>query len=255
MKDIKKKFKSIFTRYNGENINNITVNYILSPVFALILYKFLTKFLGVPSVDTSYPLGGALYLTLYSTLFYCYCSTFFQPDLDQAQHRPGKHSFPFGSTILHTGPGRFLRAVSWPFNRAWYYMWHPLGMLFTHRGIIHWPIIGVWVRVLYLYAWYIFFEGVAMRLGIYTHHMRIFEYWLQGFFPWSASFGTVGFYVFCLPVFISDLFHSAVDLYESNKKGSSFCPQTMRRGLLSKVFDELKEMPSAIMSHFKDFVD
>ena len=255
MKKVKKAFKGIFTRYNGQNINNVTVNYLLAPLYSIILYKFLTKFLGVPHANVKYPLGGALWLTFYSTLFYCYCSTFFQPDLDQDQHRPGKHSFPFGSTVLHTGPGRFLRALSWPVNRVWYWLWHPFGMLFTHRGMIHWPVLGVWLRIMYLYAWYIFFEGILMRMGLYRGEMRLFEYWIQAFFPWSESFGTVGFYVFCLPVYISDLFHSSVDLYESYKKGSAFCAQTMKRGILAKIYNEIKDMPKAFIQHLKDFVD
>jgi uncharacterized metal-binding protein len=252
---IKKTLKNVFTRYNGTNINNITVNYMFAPIFALILYKFLTKYIGVPNSDPRYPLGGAYYLTLYSTLFYCYCSTFFQPDLDQDQHRPGKHSFPFGSSVLGFGPGRFLRALSWPINRFWYFLWHPFGMLFTHRGMGHWPVLGVWVRVLYLYAWYIFFEGVAMRMGFYNVKFRLFEYWLKAFFPWNEGFGTVGFYVFCLPVFMADLFHSAVDLYESNKKGTAFCAKTQKRGILAKIYLEFKNIPKTMSSHFRDFLD
>jgi uncharacterized metal-binding protein len=252
---LKRFLKDTFTRYNGTSLNNVTVNFLLAPVFALMLYKYLTAFLGVPTHDRSYPLGGALPLTVYSTFFYCYCSTFFQPDLDQDQHRPGKHSFPFGSTALNIGVGRFLRWASYPINRIWYYLWQPYGELFTHRGVSHWPLVGVWLRVGYIYIWYIFCEALAMRMGVYSPKMRVIEYWCQAFFPWNSGFGTVGFYVFCLPVYISDIFHSGIDLAESYKKGSSFCPQTMKRGILLKIGMEIKGLPIAILHHLKDFVD
>jgi uncharacterized metal-binding protein len=255
LKKIKARLKAVFTRYNGANINNITVNYLLAPIFSLFLYRLLRTHYQLPSVDPRAPLGGALPLTLYSTLFYCYCSTFFQPDLDQDVYRPGKSGFPLGTTISRSGAGRFVRWATWPINRAWYYLWDPFGALFTHRGSVHWPVIGVWLRVLYLYAWYIFFEAIAMRLGIYSPKMRIFELWCQAFFPWARGFGTVGFYVFCLPVFIADMFHSGVDLFESYKKGNAFCPQTMKKGMVYRFLIEFKDVPLAAIKHFKEYVD
>jgi hypothetical protein len=255
MKSVNKKFKAFFTRYNGTNINNVSVNYLLAPVFALILYRLLVTHYKIPKYDHSFPLGGAIPLTFYSTLFYCYVSTFFQPDLDQDTHRPGKFGFPLGTTISNAGIGRFIRWLTWPINRVWYYLWEPFGALFTHRGVVHWPIIGVWLRIIYLYAWYIFFEGLAMRFGFYSPKMRIFEYWCQAFFPTTQGFGTVGFYVFCLPVFIADIFHSSVDLYESYKKGNSFCPQTMKKGLVYRFLIDFKDVPLKVIRHFKEFSD
>jgi uncharacterized metal-binding protein len=255
MKFVKKKIKDLFTRYNGTNINNVTVNYLLSPIFSLFLYRLLTSHYMIPSIDPSAPLGGALYLTLCSTLFFCYSSTFFQPDLDQDTHRPGKFGFPLGTTISNTGIGRFIRWATWPINRIWYYLWEPFGGLLTHRGAGHWPVIGVWLRILYLYAWYIFIEGLAVRFGFYSPNMRIFEFWCQAFFPGTQGFGTVGFYVFCLPVFMGDIFHSAVDLYESYKKGNSFCPQTMKKGLIYRILIEFKDIPLNVIKHFREFLD
>lgn len=255
MKWLKSKLKHAFTRYNGTNINNVSVNYLLAPIFSLFLYKFLTVHYSILQFDARVPLGGALPLTIYSTLFFCYSSTFFQPDLDQETHRPGKFGFPFGTTISNTGIGRFIRWFTWPVNRIWYYLWEPFGMLFTHRGAVHWPVVGVWLRVIYLYAWYLVIEGFAMRLGVYTPKMRIFEFWCQAFFPGTTGFGSVGFYVFCLPVFIGDIFHSSVDLYESYRKGSSFCPQTLKRGLIYKVLIEFKDIPLSVFRHFREFID
>lgn len=252
---IKKFLKNLFTRYNGTNINNVTVNYLLSPLYFFLVYQILTVYYQVPPFSKKIPLGGAFYLSLYSSLFYCWCSAFFQPDLDQEVHRPGKHSFPFGTFVLKFGLGRFLRAASFPLNRAWYFLWAPFGKLFTHRGAVHWPIVGVWLRVIYLYAWYIFIEGVLMRLNLYSPKIQVFEVWLKGFFPWSAQFGTVGFFVFCLPVFVADLFHSSVDLIESYKKGVSFCPKQMKRGILIQVFNDVKDIPLSVVTSFKDFVD
>lgn len=255
LKELKKLLKNVFTRYNGTNINNVTVNYLLSPVYFFAIYQILTVYYEMPSFSKKIPLGGAIPLSFYSTLFYCWCSAFFQPDLDQEFHRPGKHSFPFGSFVLNFDAGRFLRAISYPVNRFWYYLWAPFGKLFTHRGAVHWPIIGVWLRVIYLYAWYIFLEGLLMRLNLYSPQIQILEYWFKAFFPWTPNFGTIGFYVFCLPVFMADFFHSAVDLVESYKKGVSFCPQQMKRGILIEIFNDVKEIPIAVFSSFKDFVD
>lgn len=254
-KKLKKKLKSVFTRYNGTNINNVSVNYLFAPLFAAFLYRFLTKHYNIKAIDHGFPFGGALPLTFWSTCFYCYASTFFQPDLDQDTHRPGKFGFPFGTTISNAAIGRVVRWLTWPVNRVWYYLWQPYGELFTHRGMGHWPIIGVWLRVFYLYGWYIFFEAIAMRLHIYGPRMRYFEVWCQSFFPGSHGFGTVGFYLFCFPIFIADIFHSGVDLYESYQKGNAFCPQTMKKGILYRLFINFKDVPLEIFRHFKEYMD
>lgn len=255
-KAIKVKLKNTFTSYHGRSINNITVNYLFAPIYALIVHRILTVGYSMPSWDSRVPFSGAVPLTFYSTLFYCYCSAYFQPDLDQFDKRPGMNDFPFGGIIANRFRfGKFLKSISWPITKAWYYLWDPFGQLFTHRGVVHWPILGVWLRVGYLYGCYFVFEILMSRLGLYRPSMRVIEQWLLAFFPWSKSFATIGFYVFCLPVYLADMFHSAVDLFESYKKGTPFCSPQQKKGIIYKFLIEFKDVPVHAYRHFKDYMD
>ena len=33
-----------------------------------------------------------------------------------------------------------------PITLLWYYSWEPFAYLWTHRGVTHWPVIGVWLK-------------------------------------------------------------------------------------------------------------
>jgi len=251
----KKSSLSVFKRYDSASFNNRTVNYLFSPIFAVILWRILRSVYNLPNLDSESPFGGAVPLTLYSTLFYCYCSAYFQPDLDQWNHRPGELDFPFGGLFSSFRFGYLIKRISWPFNRIWYYMWDPFGALFTHRGVVHWPIVGVWLRVAYLYVWYLAISVTLQRFGILSPKLKIFEAWCLSFYPGTKNFGSMGFYVFCVPVYIADIFHSAVDLYESMQKGTPFCSANQKRGLIYSFFKESKDVIVSVFQNLKEYKD
>jgi len=222
----------------------------LAPFYAIFIYRLLTIHYHVTPSSPDHPLSGARSLTLISTLFYMYSSTFFQPDLDNKPFRPGHHAFPFGKSISVWQFGRFIRAAFFPVTLFWREFWSPFASLFTHRGVVHWPIIGVWLRVGYLYVWIIALEILAAWFNQQNHALGFIHQWLDSFFPWNKGFGSTGFIMFCLPVYIGDLLHSAVDLYESYSSGKKFCSAQQKRGLIVEfrqlLVDSIKDMKKQI---------
>lgn len=249
---LKKSFKKIFFSYGGKNVNNKTVNYLISPLYFFILYTLLRTKFHLPNFDHSYVWNGAVPLSLASTGFYMWASTFFQPDLDVDVYRPGHHTFPFGTSIKRIKLGSILVDLFKPLTWLWRIMWHPYGALFTHRGMGHWPIIGVWLRCYWFYIWLLFFEAIFMYFGHYPKFLSYLFIWVDSFFPWKPGFGSLGFFMFCFPVYLGDIFHSAVDLLEAYKKGVPFCPPALKRGLLMKLWKLVKNAPKLFSAHVKN---
>lgn len=217
------------------NIKNYSINYVLAPVYFFFSYFLLKKLYGYASW-TGINLNSAGSLSVISTAFYCYASTFFQPDLDQEIHRPGKHAFPFGDKIGKVKLGSLVRDLCKPITFIWYWSWHPYGKMVTHRGASHWPIWGVWMRVAWFFVIYLFVEGVYYALKIPAPQFLInWKFWLKAFFPWNPEFKSIVFWLFCFPVYISDFFHSAVDLLESLSKGTPFCSHLHKRGMIIRI--------------------
>lgn len=229
MKSNKRKWKKKKT----ELIDNVRANEILSPLYFLIAYFTMNGSISWNASVFEY--------TLLSSLIYVYASNYFQPDLDIHHSRPGMGYFPLGRWIGAYSIGRFLRAAFYPINRLWYWLWHPFGYMFTHRGITHWPVIGVWLRVGYLWLWAVFFEGIINILGIDTPYINYVKFWIEAFFPWNAAFGSNFWFLFCFPIYLSDGIHILVDYLESVKRGYSFCPPKIPRGFLAKLFKTRKK--------------
>ena len=184
--------------------------------------------------------SSAAFFGFLSMLVYIYSSHYYQPDLDIHVNRPGMGHFPLGRVTGSFKYGRFLKWLFYPVNRAWYYLWHPYGYLLTHRGIGHYPIIGVMLRTAYLMGWVL----VAQKLLIATPYPHLLDpvwRWLRAFFPGSPDFGAVYFLLWCLPVYLSDFFHWLVDYYDSVRKGLSFCPPKIPRGLIASIIESFRD--------------
>lgn len=249
---MKKKIKEWFFPYGKKGtLSNVTVNYFFSPVYFLIILGVTHKGYGLP-INKEISLWNAGFLSVLSLLVYLYTSTFFQPDLDQDKFRPGKHAFPFGSFITNIPLGSLLRDFVKPVTFLWYWAWHPFALLFTHRGAPHWPIMGTWLRVWWLWLIFILIESVFIALGKYPMPLVYVYSWIKAFFPWNPEFGTIGFWAFCFPVYVGDIFHIIVDYAESTIKGSPFCSPLHRRGLIFKIFSIIRRMPSKFKKHLEN---
>lgn len=238
---LKYKIKRFFSS-SAKSLNNVKINYAISPLYFLLVLAVERGLINFhPVLDKMYGPYGILRLALISTAIYCYASAFFQPDLDVRNNRPGQAHFPFGKWVTTVSLGRFLHGAAYPINRLWFWLWQPYAELLTHRGIGHWPVIGTWVRVSYLYIWFWGFGYGLWTLGVHLPFLVSIEYWFRSFFPWNFQFGSPMFFTYAFPVFVSDLMHIVFDFYDSTRKGNTFCPPQISRGLLIKGWMYIKE--------------
>ena len=129
--------------------SNVAVNKILSPVYFLMIFMYLFKIKKIQPIGHGVS-SSSILLALISTIFYVWCSYFFQPDLDVRKMRPGMNTFPTGSTLLNSPIGLLISPIQKLIAKSWYYLWQPYASIFTHRGITHWPVIGTFIRIAYL---------------------------------------------------------------------------------------------------------
>lgn len=216
--------------------DNVKVNVLLSPVYFAIVVFFLHTEHGLPFLEPLF--SSACFFGFLSTLIYVYSSHYYQPDLDIHVNRPGMGHFPLGRVTGAFKYGRFLKWLFYPVNRFWYYLWHPYGRLFTHRGIGHLPVIGVLLRTGYLFLWVLFFD-FFLKNTPYGFVLDPIRRWLLAFVPGTADFGSLYFFLWCFPVYLSDFFHIAVDYYDSVRKGISFCPPKIPRGMIAQVWEAI----------------
>lgn len=219
------------------NINNVSVNIYLSPLFIVLQYfviKNLNNTLDQAQLFTNILISLAVYI---------YSSMFFQPDLDIHPNKPGKATFPLGPYLFNIASGltasvfltnikrgkKILYSILYPINRIWYYFWAPYGILLTHRGISHWPIVGVLTRIYYIKI-FLFFINIPITNTI--------DSWLDNFFFWQLDDYNV-FVVYCLPIYLSDFFHTLIDFMESKLKGFDFCPPLIDRGVAQRLINAI----------------
>ncbi len=229
------------------NINNVTVNIYLLPIYILAQIVYL-KNLGISfsSFDLLSPLGSGTGIVFVSSSIYVYSSMFFQPDLDQHPEKPGMGTFPLGENMFNVTATamagvlktkarakKVLYGLVWPLNRFWFYFWAPYGILLTHRGISHMPIVGVLTRVYYIKGIIFLINTFSIQyIGIQLINADI----LDGFLFWELDPSEYhGFILFYLPVYLSDFCHTAIDFMESKIKGYDFCPPRIPRGVISKI--------------------
>lgn len=220
--------------------DNVKANESLAP-FYFVLIAFLFGYHHKMNFWVGLNLQSGAVLAFISTAVYIFVSNYYQPDLDIHRNRPGMGHFPFGRWVGAYKYGRFLKFMAFPINRIWYYFWHPYGQIMTHRGLGHWPIIGVWIRSLYIYvafsSFYLFFDYFGFHFEIIKNVID----WSLSFFPFHKDFASKYWFLFCFPVYMSDLIHFLVDYYDSSRKGISFCPPAIPRGLIGQVLDSFKK--------------
>jgi len=232
--DYKKTLKNQLT-------DNVKANEVMSPFYFILCVYVLNYHHKIPFWNGSFSLTNSIMLSLVSTLVYLFASNYYQPDLDIPVRRPGMGHFPFGRWMGSFKYGRFLKFMAYPINRFWYYLWHPYGRMMTHRGFGHYPIIGVLIRTTYLLIIYKILKNFLGLIALDLNFLFI-ENWLLMFYPFNKNFASISWFLFCFPIYLSDIIHFLVDYRDSMRKGISFCPPAIPRGFLIKNFEDLKKI-------------
>jgi uncharacterized metal-binding protein len=150
--------------------------------------------------------------------------------------------FPFGSSIMNSPIGLMILPFQKVLAKTWYYLWHPYALFFTHRGITHWPIISTYIRVFYLQLWIFLLLLLTSILSIQNDLIVKINLFLNLFYPSSQFFLKPIWIIFCLPVFLVDIFHEFIDFVDSKRKGLSYCPPQIPRGYLSNFIELVKKL-------------
>lgn len=219
--------------------DNVKANETISPLYFIFILYLLNYHHKIPFYS-GINLRSGIVLAFISMAIYIFASNFYQPDLDIHRNRPGMGHFPFGRWVGAFKYGRFLKFMAYPINRIWYYLWHPYGQAMTHRGLGHWPILGVWIRSLYLFC---VFKSIQLIMAYFNIPLNIINNlieWSLSFFPFHKNFASIYWFLFCLPIYISDIIHFLVDYYDSTRKGISFCPPAIPRGLIAQILNYFK---------------
>lgn len=234
---------------------------------SLFLYYLIVSYAG-PRVGVTFDLS----LAVSFVLIYIYASRFYQPDLDHRTNRPGKAHFPLGKTLsvfIMSNKNSLFHTVtilSWMqviLAKIWFWYWKPLTYFVTHRGATHIPIFGTIVRSLYtllgiklLIILHMAFSSEMEHIGRSTDFSAIswmclslakipFEKVLapayEYFKTMSLFYGVNKMFVaYCLPVYLADVVHMAVDLWDSVRRGKSYCPTPITDwGLIKRIFPRL----------------
>lgn len=226
-------------KYNKNDLtDNVKFNERFSPIYFLLLVYILHTYFNLNIITNFF--SSAVFYSSISTLLYLFSSNYFQPDLDIMTNRPGMGHFPLGRWIGSYKIGRVLKMFLYPINRLWYWLWHPYGKLLTHRGVGHWPVIGVWLRVSYLIFWLWIIKYFLIKINISDSNIMFIYNWLLSFFPWDKNFGNFNFLLFCFPIYLSDMVHIGVDFYDSWNNQRSFCPPKIPRGLIMKTINTIR---------------
>lgn len=161
--------------------DNVKANESLAP-FYFVLIAFLLSYHHKMNFWVGFNLQSGAVLAFISTAVYIFVSNYYQPDLDIHRNRPGMGHFPFGRWVGAYKYGRFLKFMAYPINRIWYYFWHPYGQIMTHRGLGHWPILGVWIRSLYIY---VAFSSFYLFLDYLDYILKLLKTLLTGLYLFS----------------------------------------------------------------------
>jgi uncharacterized metal-binding protein len=237
--------------------DNVKANRVFSPFVFILVLMYATMKLNMPIYDKYSEYYGGIGFSLLFILNYLYSSSYFQPDLDTSGARPGMTHFPVGKWIAASRYGRFIKWLFKPITVGWFKLWQPYAMSFTHRGATHMPILGVYLRVSYL--WLICKIGllIVQFLHFISHKVELFHsislllvktyhfvsinimYYLEIFYPWHRDFLSNKWVLICLPIFLGDLVHILVDLMDSVKRNKPFCHPQIPRGLFFHLFKEI----------------
>jgi uncharacterized metal-binding protein len=187
-------------------------------------------------------------------LVYNFYSTYFQPDLDQKNIR-GEKTFPLGfllplksttvflNTTMFKGMNKqymqFIYSMQTGFNfiklpTLWKKIWSPFAELLTHRGVNHWPLIGLWLRVYYIILCifpFLYIFDLYFKIPIFTSVYNV----LEGFLPTYDNIFSEKWLIYYFPAYLGDIIHIFVDYIDSRRKGIPFCPTGIPRGKIMQL--------------------
>lgn len=186
-------------------------------------------------------------------LAYFIGSLWLSPDLDCKKFRPGHHTFPLGHLKRALGTKSSILQPLWllhgAVNACWRMYWAPFAAVFTHRGVVHWPIIGTSLKVVYILLTLVYPLTLAISLFLGSRGEYALLDLVKAAPSSVASMGPSEFFwevvsavfqfrwvqLFLIGWATADIAHSAGDLYDSLRRGKPFCSQRNAPGLLRRV--------------------
>ena len=211
-------------------LEDLTDNFKANLILAFVLVSPVCFFYSRPFIPGESP----IVVTIIFVSIYIFASRFYSPDLDHREKRPGMAHFPLGSTligVIQKSPLFPLLIIQQIVTKIWFYIWQPVTYFITHRGIFHWPIVGVIARNSYLLSIAFLLKKVFSAQLVDSAYNQLFNYYKLFF-----NIHSVDFIKFCLPIYIADITHSSVDLWDSLKRGYPFVASKTPRGLFAKLF-------------------
>ncbi len=220
--------------------DNVKANRVFAPFVFLGVFYYSNSILKLPFFGQLYPYWGSLGYSVLFVSIYLYSSVYFQPDLDVYGARPGMTHFPVGRWISAFRVGRFIKWLLQPVTKAWYKLWSPYAFLFTHRGITHWPVFSTLFRVGYLLLIFLIIKNVLLMIGLnYIILNKIINYF-KLFYPFHPDFLGKNWILFCLPIYLCDFVHIAVDYIDAVKRGIPYCSPRIPRGFFASIWADFK---------------
>ena len=242
------KAKTPYQYVPGQNrlTNNFRANMAIFAVAAVIIA--VLSLLGIGNLAFKLPgtsTPGVEKTSVFAHLVvffisYFFTSFWFNPDLDLRENRPGKGSFPLKWVIRKVGRAQkkapffkfilvpleiVLTPLHYVLNSFWRNFWHPFGHAFTHRGAVHWPLLGSQLKILYMFLPYWLTAsllGLSGRAPFVVGDLR------------DSLFSHGGLYYRLLhdPLLITmyvaimtaDIMHTSVDYWDSVRNGTKFVP-------------------------------
>lgn len=220
--------------------DNVKANRVFAPFVFLGIFYYTQSSLKMPIFGQMHEYWGGLGYSFLFVTIYLYTSVYFQPDLDVYGSRPGMTHFPVGRWITIFRVGRFIKWLFKPVTVAWYKFWTPYAFLFTHRGITHWPFFSTWLRVGYVLFWVYLVDSMLRFVGLEIGFISKTIKYLELFYPWTKGFLGKEWVLYCLPVYICDFVHIAVDYIDAVKRTIPYCSPRIPRGFLASLLEELK---------------
>jgi|GEM_PF-6625021 len=136
-------------RHQGKGI--VMKNWYMDWLFGVIAGVSILASRGLPQTVTEF-------MTWLSYAgFYAYCCRYLNPDLDVRGNRCGARTAPIGFLTFGLKKARLkffsllLQPLHYVLNFLHNLIWSPFGYLFTHRGILHWPLIGTLLKASWLF--------------------------------------------------------------------------------------------------------
>jgi uncharacterized metal-binding protein len=154
-----------FVCHSKDGMGELMKNWYVDWVFGTISGVSIVAAKGLPHSYQELGLWGAY------AAFYAYCCRYLNPDLDVRGNRCGARTAPLGflthglkkmrlRLLLH-----LVKPLQYVLNMLHNLIWAPFGYIFTHRGILHWPVIGTWLKASWLFllvAPWLYYKGYSL---------------------------------------------------------------------------------------------